>query len=389
MATSSRIRIAAVTPYFPVSATSYKGNSAVHTLRWLQRRAEVEVICPVTAYPRWLTPDAYQDVPDLAYKHPEFRTTYFEYPAIPVLTRPVNGFVCAHYLMPYVRAARPDVILNYWLYPEGYSAVRVGRKLGIPVVAGAIGSDIRARTDRWSIHFVRQTMRQAAAVITVSQELRQSAIAMGIPPEKITAIQNGCDTSVFHPGDRDEARREAGFEPRGELILYAGNLLASKGLGELMEAFIEIAASRPGLVLAIVGQGEYGEVLKSRAAAAGVEDRVLMLGRRKADGVASWMRAADVFCLPSYSEGCPNVVVEALACGRPVVATRVGGTPELVDERSGILVPPRDAAQLRKALEEALGRRWDREQIAREHRRGWELVADKTFEVCRGVIDHA
>jgi len=381
------MKILAVTPYFPVSSTSYKGNSALHTLRWLKRRAEVDVICPVTRYPRWLAPNAYRDLPDLAYKHPEFPTVYFGYPAIPVISRPVNGFICAHYLLPYVRSAGADVILNYWLYPEGYAAVRVGRKLGIPVVAGAIGSDLRTRTDRWTIHFVRETLRRADAVITVSEDLRQLAMAMGAAPGKTTGILNGCDTSVFFPGDRDTARREAGFEGDAELILYAGNLIPSKGLGELIDAFTGIAAARPRAVLAIIGQGEYGDVLKTRAATAGLEERVLLLGRRKAEDVASWMRAADVFCLPSYSEGCPNVVVEALACGRPVVATHVGGIPELIDERVGILVPPRDAAALGEALESALTRVWDRDRIAAA-RRSWEEVADKTFEVCRSVLRH-
>ena len=388
MPESSRIKILAVTPYFPVSATSYKGNSALHTLRWLKRSAEVEVICPITRYPKWLAPNAYHDVPDLTYQHPEFPTTYFEYPALPVLTRPINGFVCAHYLLPYVRAAKADVILNYWLYPEGFSAVRAGHKLGIPVVVGAIGSDVRTRTDRWTIHFVRETMKQADAVITVSEDLRQLAIGMGAPPEKTTSILNGCDTSVFFPGDRDEARCAVGFEGDGELILYAGNLIASKGLGELMDAFLGLLATRPQARLAIIGQGEYGETIKSRAALAGAQDRVLLLGRRKADGVAVWMRAADVFCLPSYSEGCPNVVVEALSTGLPVVATRVGGIPELVDARVGILIPPRDAAALAEALDTALGRAWDRNQIASACRRSWEEVADKTFAVCRGVLRH-
>jgi glycosyltransferase involved in cell wall biosynthesis len=177
-----------------------------------------------------------------------------------------------------------------------------------------------------------------------------------------------------------------GCDPESELILYAGNLLAGKGLGELMEAFIRLAQSRPRLRLAIVGQGPYGEALARRAAAAGVEDRVTMPGRGDAAAVAGWMRAADVFCLPSYSEGCPNVVVEALACGRPVVATRVGGIPELVNEACGMLIPPRDAGELASALDRALSRRWDSGEIARTSTRSWETVATETLAVCRKVI---
>jgi glycosyltransferase involved in cell wall biosynthesis len=301
------------------------------------------------------------------------------------VTRPFNGAVCARILLPHVRLSRPDVILNYWLYPDGYAAVRVGRELGVPVIVGAIGSDLRRRNDPFTIRFVRQTMLQADAVITVSQELRQQAVAQGVPAEKVTAILNGCDTSVFFPGDRATARGEVGCDPAGELIVYAGNLLVTKGLGELMQAFLELAKSRPQLHLAIVGQGPYGETLARRAAAAGTVDRVIMAGRCDAKGIAQWMRAADVFCLPSYSEGCPNVVVEALACGRPVVATRVGGIPELVNENCGTLVSPRDAVALHAALAAALTKQWEPKEIASTSTRSWEQVAAETLAVCHKV----
>lgn len=380
------MKITVVTSYFPTSARPYGGNHAVHVLRFLKPHASIEVICPQERYPNiWgLKPSRYEPA-DLTWQPPEFQTTYFGYPVIPILTRPFNGRVCAHLLLPYVRRSRPDLILNYWLYPDGYAAVRVGRLLGVPVIVGAIGSDIRTRNDPFTIRLVRQTMLAADAVITVSEDLRQRAIAQGVPAERVTAILNGCDASVFYPGDRALARGKVGCDPESELILYAGNLLASKGLGELMDAFIELAKARPRLRLAIVGQGPYGEVLARRAAAAGVEGRVTMPGRGDAANVAGWMRAADVFSLPSYSEGCPNVVIEALACGRPVVATRVGGIPELVNEASGMLIPPRNAGELCRALDRALSKRWDSEEIARTSTRSWETVAAETLAVCRKV----
>src|SRR6185295_14643082 len=144
----------------------------------------------------------------------------------------------------------------------------------------------RRLNDPFTVRFVRKTMQQAAAVITVSEELRQRAIALGVPPGKITTILNGCDTSMFYPGDRDEARREIGYEHGGELILYAGNVIESKGSGELIGAFVELAAARPETRLAVIGNGDYAGTLVSRAAAAGVQDRVLMLGRRKSAEVA-------------------------------------------------------------------------------------------------------
>jgi len=381
------MRITVVTSYFPTSARPYGGNSAFQTLRLLKPHASIEVVCPQERYPDipGLKPPRYERA-DLNWQPPEFSTTYVEYPVLPLVTRPVNGRVCAKILLPHVRLTRPDLILNYWLYPDGYAAVRVGRELRVPVIVGAIGSDLRRRNDPFTVHMVRQTMLQADAVITVSDELRERAIAQGIPADKVTAIRNGCDTAVFHPGDRGAAREQVGCDKESELIVYAGNLLASKGLGELMEAFLDLAKERPRLRLAIVGQGPFGQTLARRAAAAGMEGRVTLPGRRDAAGIAQWMRAADVFCLPSYSEGCPNVVVEALACGRPLVATKVGGIPELVNEASGLLIPPRDARQLRGALDAALAKQWDSAAIASASTRSWDSVAAETLAVCRKAM---
>jgi glycosyltransferase involved in cell wall biosynthesis len=380
------MRITVVTSYFPTSARPYGGNSAFQTLRAMKPYATIEVVSPQEHYPNipFLKPARYERA-DPSWQPPEFETTYVSYPVIPIVSRPFNGPNCARILLPHVRMTRPDLILNYWLYPDGYAAVRVGRELGVPVIVGAIGSDLRRRNDRFTIRLVRETMLDADAVITVSDELRRQAIAQGVPAEKVTAIRNGCDTSVFHPGDRTAARAQLGCDPSDELIVYAGNLLASKGLGELLEAFLEFAKLRPRLRLAIAGQGPYRDALARRAAAAGMESRVILPGRCDANGVAQWMRAADVFCLPSYSEGCPNVVVEALACGRPIVGTNVGGIPELVKEACGLLVPPRDAVALRGALEAALSKPWDGAEIARTSTRSWETVAAETLAVCRQV----
>lgn len=383
------MKIAVVTPYFPTSNNSYQGHSAFHTLRFLKRHAEIEVICPITGYPKWLRPKKYGDAPNLTYQPSDFKTTYFEYPAIPVISRPINGLICAHLMMPYVRSAKPDLILNYWLYPEGFSAVRVGRSLGVPVIVGAIGSDICRLNDPLTLQLVRKTLMDAAGTITVSEDLRRRAIALGAPPERVTTILNGCDTSVFYPGDRLDARRELGCDLDGEIILYTGNLLESKGLGELIDAFIDLLKSRPGVRLAVIGVGVYGDTLVSRAEAAGIRNQVLMLGRQPSTSVAQWMRAADIFCLPSHSEGCPNVLVEASACGRPIVATNVGGIPELVKSTAGILIPPHNHEKLHEALRSALSRQWETDRIAAAFKRGWEDVADETLAVCENTLKAA
>ncbi len=380
------MRITVITSYFPTSARPYGGNSAFQTLLRLKPYASIQVVSPQEHYPDvpFLKPARYEP-PDLAWQPPEFETTYVSYPVIPILSRPFNGPVVARILLPHVRMTRPDLILNYWIYPDGYAAVRIARELGIPAIVGAIGSDVRRRNDPITIRRVRETMVDADAVITVSEELRQQAIAQGVPAGNVTAILNGCDTAIFFPGDQEAARRQVHCDTADELIVYAGNLLAAKGLGELLEAFLGLAKSRPRARLAMVGQGPFRDTLARRVALAGAESCVILPGRCDAAGIAQWMRAADVFCLPSYSEGCPNVIVEALACGRPIVATNVGGIPELVKEACGLLIPPYDAVALRGALDTALAKKWDSAEIARTSTRSWETVAAETLAVCRKV----
>jgi teichuronic acid biosynthesis glycosyltransferase TuaC len=373
-----RMKITAVTSYFPLRDGSFRGHSALHTLRRLQTLADVDVICCLTRYPKFA---GKSERPDPAYRPFGLNVTYVEYPGIPLLTRPVNGAVCARYVYPHLQRSKPDVVLNYWIYPDGFAALRCGRTLGIPVIVGSIGSDLRRIPEMVTRRLVRSTVRGADGVITVSEDLRRLAIGLGAEAEKVVTISNGCDTSVFCPGKRDASD--------DEIVLYVGAFLEAKGLGELVEAFGAVARRRPRARLVMIGDGPFrGEIVR-RAVAAGISDRIQFTGVQPSTVVGDWMRAAGVFCLPSYSEGCPNVVVEALACGTPVVATDVGGIPELVDTECGILVGPRRPEDLREALDRALSRGWDRAGIAAAHRRSWDAVARETCDVCCRAVEAA
>jgi glycosyltransferase involved in cell wall biosynthesis len=383
------LRITLVSSYFPTSTDTYKGHSAFRTFQHLRELADIQAIVPLPAYPsaRALFHEAARLDPN--YRPAGIETTYFHFPAIPLLTRPLNGYSCLRRLLPLLRATCPDVIVNYWLYPDGFAAVGAGRILGIPAIVGSIGSDLCRITDPFTLRNVKRTLAGAAGVIAVSEDLRRRAIALGAEPGNVTTILNGCDSSIFHPGSREEARRETGYLESGRLILFVGSALKTKGMAELLEAFGGLLRRAPDARLAVIGDGEYKETFERHAAAAGILDRIRMLGRLPSERVAPWMRAADVFCLPSYSEGCPNVIVEALACGCPVVATNVGGIPELCGESSSILVPAHQPESLRAALETALDKPWDRDAIARSFHRGWGQVARETFELCRRVVESA
>jgi len=381
-----RLKVTVVTPIFPIPAQPYRGHSEYEIVLALSKRADVNVICPFPRYPKWFQPHFDYRHPDLSYSPPGVATRYFEYPALPGLTRCINGVVCAKYLEPCFRENMPDVACNFWIYPEGYATVAVARRLGIPAVVGSIGSDLNRFADPASRWLTRLAMKRAAFVVTKSEHLRQRAMQMGIPAEKVRTIRNGCNPSVFHMRDRGTARAQLAVDDRAELVLFVGRLDTAKGIGELLEAFFSLASRRPNLRLAFIGDGPGGEQLRAKAKHHALEERIILIGACPSHKVAQWLAAANVLALPSYNEGYPNVVIEALSCGRPVIATKVGGILELVNEDSGILVAPRDWCALAEAIEKAMERNWDEHSISEQFRRGWDEAADELLRICELAV---
>lgn len=383
-----RPRIAVVTPNFPNSADPYLAIYIYHAVRALQRWAEVATYCVVPSYSRFfLRPRerAYRRI-ESNFILPNMQVLYINYPAIPLLTRFLNGRTAARYLWPHLHADPPDLILAYWIYPEGEGAIRVGAALDVPVIVQALGSDLKLIPDPFTAHGVRNTLQQASFVLTVSDDLRRRAIMLGAAPDKVRTVLNGCDPTVFRVGDRAEARARLDVPSSRRLVIYVGRLDPIKGVGDLLEATARLLPSQPELQVVCIGTGVSESRLRARAARPDLAAHVRFVGQCEPGEVARWLAAADLLCLPSHSEGCPNVVVEALACGRPVVATTVGGIPELVDDSCAVLTAPGTPAALAEALATALGRRWDERGIAARSRRSWEDVGRETHEVCQAVI---
>jgi len=377
-----RLKVTVVTSDFPIPDEPYRGHSEYQILLALSKLADVNVLCPFPRYPSWFQPSYDYRAPDLSFCPPGVAARYFEYPALPGLTRCINGVVCAKYLEPYFRESMPDLACNFWLYPEGYATVAVARRLGIPAIVGSIGSDLNRIPDPASGWLTRLAMKRAAFVVTKSEHLRQKAIRMGVDAHKVRTVRNGCDPSVFHLADRSAARAQLAVDNKVELVLFVGRLDTKKGIGELLVAFASLASRRPNLRLAYVGDGPGGEQLRSKARHLALEDRVILMGACPSQKVAQWLAAANVLALPSYNEGYPNVVIEALSCGRPVIATNVGGILELVNEKSGILIVPRDSRALAGAIEKAMDQSWDEHFISEQFRRGWDEAAVELLGIC-------
>lgn len=263
-----------------------------------------------------------------------------------------------------LRTAGYDCVLASWGYPDAVAATWVARRLGLPCVVKVHGSDLnvmanstlRRRQISWAL-------RRADGVVAVSRALADKAVALGAQPASTQVIYNGVDGALFALGSRAEARQRLGLPAGVPFVLYVGNLKASKGCLELIDAFPAVLRSQPQAQLGYVGSGPCRAELQQRAAAHACSGSVHLPGTVPHRQLGDWFRAADVLCLPSYNEGVPNVVLEAMASGTPVVATRVGGIPEVVPDYAGVLVPPRDVAALADALIAATGRAWDTARI--------------------------
>jgi len=383
-------KISVVTHDFPTREQPYRGAPIWNTLIGLQKYADLSVYCPVPVCPAPLnrltgrrTYGHYPVAPEGTLRLQA--TPYF---SIPLLTHSQNGRSIQRKLTREFQQQRPDLILSYWIYPDSYAAVLTGEDLGIPTVVCSRGSDLKivesSRKVRESIGY---TLTHATAILAVSADLIKTAERLGAPRENLHAVVNGSDSSIFCWRPQLEARSRLDVHPESRLVVFVGRLVAGKGIAQLLEAMARLLSGRQSQwKLVIVGEGPLESSLKGTATALGIAEAVLFAGALPAPRIAEWMTAADLFCLPSESEGCPNVIREALSCGCPVVATHVGGIPEMLNERNGILLEDNGPAVLSEALERAARVAWDRPHIALLETRGWGQVAQETFAVCEGIL---
>ena len=220
----------------------------------------------------------------------------------------------------------------------------------------------------------------------VSRDLREKALAMGAPSDRICTIVNGCDTSVFHVRDREQAREKLHIDPATEAVVYIGRTDVNKGVRELVEAAASLHLSTPISMCIWSAGAPTGQSFRAKIEANNASGYVHVLPACAFDDVAVWMAAADLVTLPSYMEGCPNVVLEALACGRPVVATNVGGIPEIMSDTFGRLVPPRDPAALAQALQSVLATTGTRWPSQRTWAAGWDTVSGELLVLFESLV---
>jgi len=258
-----------------------------------------------------------------------------------------------------------DLIDAHYVYPDGCAAVLLGRYLKCPVVVSARGSDIHQFSEmRFIRPWLRWTVRQADKVIAVSTTLKEGVVRLGCGEDNISVIPNGVDTTKFFPVVQEVARRKTGL-PDGKIILSVARLVPNKGCDLLVRALkIVIDQYRDTRVcLVLVGEGPSLGRLQKLCDKLGLSSDVFFVGGIPHRDLHLWYSSAAVSCLASEREGCPNVILESLACGTPVVATRAGGIPDIILSEDVGLLTDRDISSFARTIVQALHKQWDRKRI--------------------------
>ena len=382
-----QLRVLFVSNLFPNLLEPARGIFNLHQVRHLSKICQVKVVAPIAwffikgkfAPPK--TVPTKEVIDGLPVYHPK---AFY----LPLIGRSLNPQLFAYSLARLLTQIRQefafDVIFVDWAYPDGCGVAKLAQHLHIPFVASFAGSDANVYLN----YYIRrrqilQMTRQASAVTVRSHALKNVLLQHGVADRKIRILYNGVDSARYNPVPRIEARRRLAIDINEKVLVYVGRLSPEKGVSELLAALALLRARQQTRVrLLIVGDGHQREALQQQTAMLHLADSVVWLGWRAPSQIGELISAGDILCLPSHMEGVPNAALEAFACGLPVVATNVGGLPEVVTERTGVLAEPNNPESFASALTRALQTSWDAEAI-RQHatRFDWNENATQLLQI--------
>lgn len=379
---SQRLRILAITRIFPNRLEPLACPFQRQQFVALSKYADVTVMAAIPTFPgaRWLPPKhrvsrlCHLPEQDIIAGLPVIHARIPYLPRVGPLFSVCNAPLYAAGLWPHWKPFkhRFDVILGAFLFPDAWAAAKMAAWLGLPYVVKAHGTDVNVTAESpWIAPLIRNTLRNAHATIAVSRPMVDSLITLGALSDHVHHVPNGVDRALFTPQNKAAARQRLGWSLHDKRLLFVGRLEKEKGLLELLEAHrILQETSHPSLSLVIAGTGSLQNSLASRAQS---NPDILCTGERPPEEIALFLAACDVLVLPSWAEGTPNVILEAFAVGRPVVACNVGGIPDVVCQgKNGFLVAPKNVSALVTALNTALHHPWNEHDIVLTAPPNWD-----------------
>lgn len=356
--------IKCISNLYPYPAQPLRGLFNLQLFRELARLTEIEIQVPVAA----ANPLAMRRIRHWQAPAGTLPASYFPYRHLPLIGRNFSSRFVSLALSGASpgQAENPQAVLASWLYPDGTAAAELYRTNNVPVWVMVLGTDRFQLRQPRRRRLVLQAEPHTAGYICVSQNIADDITAAGLPAEKVVVIANGVDTELFR---RDNAlqtdaaisklEQTAGLPPQalnGGFILWIGNMVAVKGPDIALSAFAGFAANdNRRLPLIMIGDGPMLKRLRQTAERLGISGKVHFTGRRPHAELPRWLNSAACLMLSSRSEGMPNAVIEALACGCPVAATDVGNCRELLSSQpAAAIAKAEEPADLARAVAEVV-----------------------------------
>jgi teichuronic acid biosynthesis glycosyltransferase TuaC len=289
---------------------------------------------------------------------------FFSFPGIFRNLDAFMMFVCCFFLVRKLRNEQDiEIIDSHFTYPDGLAATNLARTLGLKSIITLRGTEVPHARKRGRSKQLAKAWKRADKLFAVSKSLALCAVELGVDPQKCTVIGNGIDTEKFQPLAKADAKRRLKIGEDEKVIITVGGLVERKGFHRVVQCLPELLEVNPKLVYLIVGgvsaEGDYRPQINALAEQLGVTKHVRFLGPLAPEELSVPLSAANVFVLSSSNEGWANVILEAMACGTPVVATDVGGNAEVISsDELGYIVPFGDRQKLLGAIQRALDCDW-------------------------------
>lgn len=353
----------------------FEPNRGIFTFRTVQEIAklcEVKIIAPYAWHPlkKIEQGNSYissipekENIEGLDIFHPGFAY-------IPKITLPFNGasyfLSLSYFYKKHFYKYKPDFILSSWIYPDGYASMYLARLLKIPFFVLTHGSDVNSLVEnKFTKNKIVKVVKKAEKVFFPSREMIKKITTMVDAPQKMFLKPFGVDTDRFKPVDKELARQKVGIEGGKKVVLFVGNLEKIKGINFLIEAISMLEQSHlDDLRCVIVGGGTENGNFKKIAEEKNLGNAIEFVGKKKNEEIPFWINASDMVCLPSLSEGCPNILIEALSCGVPVIASAVGEIPYLIKEgTNGYTFPPKSPSKIKDSIVKSINQTWEKDKI--------------------------
>lgn len=392
-----KINLLLITSLFPNPVEQNRGIFVADLVKELKQRCNVTVISLIPFFPKLRVLKRFKQwykfslVPG-NYTINSQEVICAKYWAVPKIVA-LHSFFLFIAILPKIwrlhKEKRFDLINVHWLFPDGVASCWIARILKIPIVLTAHGSDIN-----WYLNTnsrknqIMKALKGANKITVVSEQQNESLKKLNIAEAKIKIIHNGFD-GLFEVSDKLSCRKELGLPANPKIIAFIGRLVKVKGFKYLISAVQKLENTyEDDYQVIVVGDGISRNAYEEEVDNLGLSSRIKFYGEKRHKELSKWFAASDIVCLPSISEGCPTVVIEALACGRPVVASRVGEIPKLVNRDNGILFAPRDVEEFTEAILKAFDHKWDAANIRKtiEHLT-WQESAKKYLNVYEEVLN--